>query len=56
MEISNLRQDEGQTALLEIEKVLGKGEPYKEMETSADPMNLAIHSLPPPPLGMLPVA
>lgn len=58
MEISNLRQDEGQTALLEIEKVLRKGETYKEMEISVDPMNLAIHSLPPapPPLGMLPVA
>lgn len=38
------------------EKVLRKGEMYKEMETSAEMMNLAIQSLPPTHLGILPMA
>lgn len=38
------------------EKVLRKSEMYKEMETSAEMINLAVQSSPPMHLGMLPVA
>lgn len=64
MEISNLRQTHGWggdwsggwTLLLKIgEKVLRKGEMYKELEHSADRVPVGTQSLPEPHLSMLPV-